>query len=268
MSTNLTRLKEDLDKLLSQGTLLLYSLARDNQEEEFRKQLASKLKNNEVKPFLDKLPDFKTDYEAWYSQSVVLLKQLLPDRVTNFIGLYEKPKARKEITYANYAIQDYMQGITVRQHGSVVVGPDAAIPQYQQQLAIMKAAAKRFESSLFEIKQIVQADLFDSEIDAARELLKNKFLRAAGTIAGVVLEKHLAQLCHDRSIKISKKHPGIADLNELMKGNSVIDVAQWRHISMLADIRNTCTHSKTREPTKEQVADLIDGAEKVLKTIV
>jgi len=72
---------------------------------------------------------------------------------------------------------------------------------------------------LFEIRQLVQADLFDSEIGAARELLENKFLRAAGAVAGVVLEKHLRQVCDDRGLKILKKNPTLGDLNELLKAN-------------------------------------------------
>ena len=113
----------------------------------------------------------------------------------------------------------------------------------------------------------MQADLFDSEIDAARELLKNKFLRAAGAIAGVVLEKHLHQVCDDHGVKITKKNPSISDLNELLKANAIIDIPQWRHIALLGDIRNLCDHNKQKEPTAQQINDLIDGTDKVLKTI-
>ena len=113
---------------------------------------------------------------------------------------------------------------------------------------------------------IVQADLFDSELEAARELLKNKFVRAAGMIAGVVLEKHLRQVCDDHKVSISKKNPGIGDFNEVLKANSVIDVPQWRHISMPGDIRNVCGHNKDKEPTVDQVNDLIEGVTKIIKT--
>lgn len=134
-------------------------------------------------------------------------------------------------------------------------------------MAILKAAKRRFESSLFEIRQIVQADLFDSEIDSARHLLKNKFFRAAGAIAGVVLEKHLQQVCDDHNIKVAKKDPGINNLNQILRDSGAIDIPQWRHITFLGDIRNICDHNKQREPTVEQVTDLIDGTDKVLKTI-
>ena len=36
---------------------------------------------------------------------------------------------------------------------------------------------------------------------------------------------------------------------------------------MLADIRNLCDHNKAKEPTEQQVTDLIDGTHKVLKTV-
>jgi hypothetical protein len=162
-----------------------------------------------------------------------------------------------------------MQGLRVTRYGGaeVVVDSSAALPQFRQQLAILRAANGRFESSLFEIRQIVQADLLDSEIDAAKELFKANFLRPAGTIAGVVLEKHLRQVCDDHKIEIAKKHPTIGDFSELLKANSVIDIPQWRHISMLADIRNLCAHGKSEEPSKTQVSDLLEGTIKVIKTI-
>ena len=134
-------------------------------------------------------------------------------------------------------------------------------------MAILKSAKGRFESSLFDIRQLVQADLFDSELDAARELLKNKFVRAAGAIAGVVLEKHLAQVCRNHNVAVSKKHPTINDFNGLLKDNHVIDTPQWRLIQHLADLRNLCDHNKDREPEIAEIDDLISGVDKMMKTL-
>jgi hypothetical protein len=91
-------------------------------------------------------------------------------------------------------------------------------------------AEGRFESSLFDIRQLVQADVFDSEL--------------AGAIAGVVLEKHLAQVCRNHNVTVSKKHPTINDFNGLLKDNNVIETPQWRLIQHLADLRNLCDHNK------------------------
>jgi len=276
MSTNLDRFKSDLNNLIRLGDALHNAIQYECVPDDFKKHVRGQFKaqgsteketEKALVVFLNNLPDFKQAYEGWYSESLALLRQLLPDRVANFISLYEKPKARKNIEYGNYVIQDYMQSMRINLYGEERVGPSAAIPQYRQQLAILKAAQTRFSSSLFEIRQLVQADLFDSEIDAARELLKNGFVRPAGALAGVILEKHLRQVCEDHAIKITKKHPTINDLNEILRASSVIDMPQWRHISMLGDIRNLCDHNKDKEPTLGQVTDLIDGLSKIVKTI-
>ncbi|MBS0245783.1 MAG: hypothetical protein JSR61_04115 [Proteobacteria bacterium] len=267
MAKNLDRFKSDLDKLIDKSHQLEYAMLHEIDQKGFEKQAREQLPANKVDDFLKGLPNFKTAYQAWYSESISLLRQILPDRVSNFIALYEKPKNRKEITYENYTVQDYMQGLTVTLGGRTVVESSAALPLYRQQQAILAATKSRFESSLFDIRQIVQADVLDSEVAASKELLKNKFFRAAGALAGVVLEKHLRQVCNDHDINITKKHPAISDLNELLKNNSVIDTPTWRHISMLADIRNLCVHNKEKEPKPEQVSDLIDGTDKILKTI-
>lgn len=142
-----------------------------------------------------------------------------------------------------------------------------ARPHFVQQEAILQAAKSRFESSLFEIRHMIQADLFDSEIEAAESLLKHKYTRAAGALAGVVLERHLAQVCEDRPINITKRKPAISDFNEALKQADVIDVPTWRFIQHLADIRNLCDHAKERDPTPGQVEDLLKGVTKVIKTV-
>lgn len=139
--------------------------------------------------------------------------------------------------------------------------------KFEQQFLIVTSLKKRFESSLYDIKQLVQADLMDSEIESAKVLLNNGFYRAAGAICGVVLEKHFEVVCNKRNIKPKKKNPCINDYNQLLKDEGIIDTPTWRRISYYADIRNLCDHNKKEEPNKEQLQDLVNGTEKVIKTI-
>jgi hypothetical protein len=142
MATNIERLKKDLDELVQQGHLLDLAMRREISPDDLKKGLRKALKDDnevDVEEALKRLPDFKTSYEAWYSESLALLRQLLPDRVSNFVALYEKPKARKLIQYGNYVMQDYLQGLTIRDHfGGTQLGPSAALPQYRQQLVFCK----------------------------------------------------------------------------------------------------------------------------------
>ncbi len=268
MTTNLDRYKKDLDKLISKGNKLHLAIQMDCFPKELTKQIKEQFGAKADKVIAD-IPSFDSEYQAWYSEAQVLIKQLLPERLLDFTRYYEKPKGRKDISFENYRIEDCLQGLNITRgyQKEKVVGPEAAIPHFRQQLAILDSVKARFESSLFDIRQLVQADLFDSELEAAKELSKHKFTRAAGALAGVVLERHLGQVCENHSLKITKKNPGIADLNNALKESDVIDIVQWRFVQHLGDIRNLCDHDKKVEPTPEQVDELIAGTMKIIKTV-
>jgi len=56
-------------------------------------------------------------------------------------------------------------------------------------------------------------------------------------------------------------------LNDALKEASVIDVPMWRLMQRLGDLRNLCGHQKEREPTKDEVFDLVEGCAKVTKSV-
>lgn len=263
MISNLERYKKDLDALIDLGNTLSIALTIQSVPGEVTKI------NEEEKKLIADLPIFTDAYQGWYSEARNLVKQLLPDRLDDFARLYEKPKSRKLITVENYRIEDCVHGLRAKPNydGKRNYGPESAITLFHQQVKIVESIKKRFESSLFDIKQLVQADLFDSELDAAKELLRQKFVRAAGALAGVVLEKHLGQICENHDVKVGKKEPTISELNDALKTAEVLQVPEWRNIQHLGDIRNLCDHNKKAEPTVQQVNDLITGVAKVTKTL-
>ncbi len=265
MPSNLDRYKKDLESLIDKGHRLLLAMRIEDHPKELDSMI-SKASEKE-KAILMTLPSFRETYQLWYSEARALVRQLLPDRLSDFVSHYEKPKPRKNITFESYRIEDYLQGLTVTlgYEKTKVVGPEAAIPQFNQQLAILRAAQVRFESSLFDIRQLVQADIFDSELDAAGELAKRGFERAAGALAGVVLERHLRLVCDNHNVQIKKKNPTMAVLNDSLRDSQVIDLPLWRSIQYLADIRNLCDHPK--DPTADQVNDLLAGVKKITKTL-
>jgi hypothetical protein len=260
MSTNLDKYIKDLERLLEESTQLQIGMLTELKKlAELSKKMKSDIKG--IKPI-----NFTDEYERWYTESCAVIKQLLPDRLDDFKVLYKNEK-RKETTYQTYTMSDYMIGLATRRYGETIVDRNSAVPKFQQQIRILLSAKSRFTSSIFDLKQIVQADIFDSEIEAAKELLKNGFIRAAGAIAGVVLERHLHHIIEKHELKFQKKNPGISDLNGILKDAETIDIAQWRFIQHLGDLRNKCDHKKEREPTKNEIEDLIIGVDKILKTV-
>jgi len=244
MQTNLDKYKKDIKELLKKGEKLLSILTTNENLQKFRK-----------------------DYEIWYSESLVLIKVVLPDRIEDFQRYYDQKGINSLKKYITYT-PPRSEGIKVDFVYIPAEEVDYARVLFENQLGIVKAAQRRFESSLFDIKQIVQADLFDSELDAARELNKKGFVRGAGAIAGVVLEKHLSQVCENHKIKITKNKSTINDYNQAIKDNAIIERHDWRFIQRLADLRNLCNHDKKKEPKKEEIEELIAGVDKIMKTIL
>ncbi|WP_210189617.1 hypothetical protein [Bradyrhizobium brasilense] len=261
--SNLDRMRKDLDRLSDEGDLLYYRMLFDLDPDGMSKT------HKKTKDELSKnLQRFDTNYQRWYSESMALLSVLLPDRVADFKSYYQLPRPPKELNYTTYTISDYLKATSLTRgiDKFEVVGPKAAVIPMQQQVAIVRGARARFESSLFDIRGMAQADLFDNELDASAELNRNGFARGAGAVAGVVLEGHLATVCSNHSVSIAKKRPTIADFNDALKAANVIDQATWRYIQHLGDIRNACDH-KGKDPTKEAVDDLINGVRKLSKTV-
>jgi len=261
VTSKFVALKKQLKNLMVRGDMLYYAMA--DAQDKLPDNFKADLKKHDLK-----LPNFEEEYDSWYSEALAVVKQLIPDRLDDFVRQYKHEK-RKEVDFLTYGISDYLLGLRTTRGGGavVVVDQSAAIPKMQNQRSILTSAEKKFESSLFDIQEVLQADIYDSELGAARDLAKKGFSRGGGAIAGVVLEKHLGHVCGIHGLKTRKKHPSIADFYQMLKDAAVIDTAKWRFIQHLGDLRNLCDHSKDREPTKEDVLELVEGVEKVIKTV-
>jgi hypothetical protein len=263
--TNIDKYRADIDSLSKLGDKMLSDLHFRNLEDE------GKLKKEEKAEAKELYMTFDINYQQWFTEANAVIRQLIPDRLQEFQDLYKGDSKRKALTLTSYTIQDWLNGLRAGTNNYTQEKSfndfAAVVMRFSTQLQILKACSKRFESSLFDIRQLVQADLLDSELDSARELAKHRFLRPAGAVIGVVIEKHLLQVSLNHAIQVTKRHPTINDLNELLKNNEVIDTHVWRQIQRLADIRNLCDHNRGREPTSYEVQELIDGADKLTKTI-
>lgn len=264
MASNLARYKEDLNKLLEQADGMLLDLAAQEPKG------PAALKKEEKALLKEMRVSFRSTYQRWYTEASAVMRQLLPERLAEFESYYRIDPKRKSVNQLTYRIQDWLNGTRAStDYTGKKYFEDAAVVlmAFQTQTAILQSAAARFDSSLLDIRTVLQADLFDSELAAARELLNKGFVRPSGVLAGVVLERHLSEVCGRHQIAVRKKSPGVSDLNELLKANETIDVPMWRFIQRLGDLRNLCAHNKEREPTVEEARELIEGCERITKTL-
>jgi len=242
---NLERIIKELSGLVNEGSKLL----EDGQKEGVV------------------LGSFAPRYESWYTKALAVVTQIIPERLPEFKEAYHREN-RKEITFETYAVSDFLLGLRVTCGGAPVFDVTSAFAgKLLRQVSIVAAAMEAAPSVLRDIRATLRAELLDSDIDAARNLLGAGHLRSAGIVCGVVLEAHLHSVCERHNFKVTKKDPGISDLNELLKGAGLYDVPMWRLIQRLADIRNLCGHRKERDPKPDEVEDLISGTDKVTKEV-
>ena len=210
---------------------------------------------------------FEYGYQRWYTKALKAVAVLAADRYAEFRSYYEVDPKRKSLGYGTYVIQDYLKGVAPGgyQHQGFDIHAQV-LTCFFNQLTILQSIGERVDSVLANIEGELYAELQDSEVAVARQLAKVS-LRAAGALIGVLIEGHLQKVALAHGVKLAKKNPTIADLNEPLKAASVIDTPAWRKISLLADLRNLCSHKKDAEPTKEQVEELIQGAEWLTKNV-
>jgi hypothetical protein len=212
---------------------------------------------------------FGTSYQRWYSRSLKIVEALAKDRLEEFISYYLIDKKRKFVNASTYVVQDYVMGIGAPEDSygeSTFDHSNAAAIRLLNQAQILSSLKSRIDSVLQDVKGHLYAELQDAELAAAFQLFPIS-KRAAGSLGGVVLERHLQRVADNHSISIKKKNPTIADLNEPLKQAGVYDLTKWRRIQLLSDIRNMCSHQKSAEPTDDEVKELLNGVNSIIKSI-
>ena len=125
--------------------------------------------------------------------------------------------------------------------------------------AVFVAAKEDYEGGyLKSVRRLVHAELFDNELEQARELQASGYKAAAVVIAGVVLETTLRTLCGDRNIPVGKLDKMNADLVK----DGLYDKLVQKRITMLAHIRNKAAHGEPAGFSDDDVVDMIKQVER------
>lgn len=193
-------------------------------------------------------PDASRLYQRWFSGARALVAKNQQSRLKEFDGLHESALS---LFASSYMTQRHQFN---------------TMDDLRQQSDILHAVPDHIRYSAIDLELQAYATLMDDEISAAQILAKQGFLRPAGALAGVILERHLKNLLrkHDPPITF-RANATLSTLNDLCK-DKVYDVPVWRRIQHLADLRNLCAHEKDREPTKDEVGELLVGVSGILRT--
>jgi hypothetical protein len=97
---NLAQYKEDLNKLIVLGSAMdLDLLCRISERNGELDDAIKKDRNKVTKPF-------EENYQRWYTEAFTVLRQILPDRLTEFEAYYRVDPRRKNIQLTTFTIQD------------------------------------------------------------------------------------------------------------------------------------------------------------------
>jgi hypothetical protein len=132
--------------------------------------------------------------------------------------------------------------------------PGTNLTQLHQLRAILLAAKEDYAGGyLNTVRNLVQAELFDDELEQAEELLKAGYHAPAAVIAGVVLETRLRKMCQNNKLSTGKLDKMNADL---VKAGAYKAIRQ-EQITVWAGIRNAAAHGNADQFTRDDVAAMI-----------
>ena len=127
--------------------------------------------------------------------------------------------------------------------------------------AIFLALKHDYEKGyLTSIKTLIQAEVFETQLEQAEELLTSGYILASAVITGVVLETGIREICTRENIS----HGKLDKMNAELAKKGIYTKLQQKRITALADIRNSAAHGKQDAFTKDDVSKMIREVEDFL----
>jgi len=132
------------------------------------------------------------------------------------------------------------------------------------QVNILHTIEPIIEMQKTNFKKLITADLIESELDQSEWLYEHDFIRAAGIITGIILERYLKTLCEINNIEYSEKDTIDPLVTKIYTSEKIagFDITLLKSIQHLASIRNKCCHD-AEDPKKHDVRELLDKVKKI-----
>ena len=132
------------------------------------------------------------------------------------------------------------------------------ISRFEGLRSVFLSAKDQYEGGhLFDVRNLVHADVIADELEQAKHFLHKGFKVPAAVIAGTVLETTLREMC--------SQHPSLTPADNINKMNDdlaregVFNNARKQQITAWAAIRNNAAHGKPDEFEPNEVSRMIDG---------
>jgi hypothetical protein len=200
------------------------------------------------------IESFEEDYQRWYSRALPLMKQLALERYAEFQSYYITDPRYAWYDTGAFIIQDYFRDRDPDEDSEV---RQKVARSFTSQLALLKSISDRLTWDQMDTDEQAERGLRLAFLETARDLMKINE-RAAGALAGTVLESFLKKLTAKHQLKFRKQVPPLREYIDALHAAKILDIPVHAQATWLAEIANrSCTAGES--PTKLQVRDLIDG---------
>lgn len=127
----------------------------------------------------------------------------------------------------------------------------------EQAFGVLLAAKEDFESeSIFSVRKLVEAELFDEFLEQAEHLLKAGYFQPAAVVGGSVLEDGLRKLCQANSVMVPN-NPKLDWMNAELAKLGIYSKLMQKKITSIADLRNSAAHGKWNDFEKSDVESML-----------
>ena len=259
-------IKKELKNLINEGRDIYYAGVLFGDKNYF--QNLDEAMKKEAEEAVKKIKHPNVDYQVWYDKACRVVRIFIPERLEEFERFYTGSKTVKkkdDLDFMTAGITHYFQGRSITQNNKEVSFLYTFEINFRMQINILAAIKKNVDHVLFNLESEIQYGLSKSEIDVAKELQKNKHLREAGVIAGLVIELHLKNIAKNRNIKLPI-NPQMKHYNEALKGKAY-DATITKQIELCSIIRNKCAHASDNSPTDYEIDTIISSAEIIIATV-
>ncbi len=130
---------------------------------------------------------------------------------------------------------------------------------------VLKAPVEDYSGGyLFEVKELVEAEMFHDFLDQAEHLLDSGYFQAAAVIAGCVLEDGMRKLCVRNGVALPAK-PKLDQMNSDLAKAGVYSKLIQKRITTLAHIRNQAAHGQWDQFTSADVEDMMNHVRRFME---
>jgi hypothetical protein len=244
-------------------------------------------------------------YQAWYTKALRVISQLYPERSDDFQTHYREllalqrptpssPWYRKALrvmhkltAWRSQDAKDHARerhysarpgssetgrqtcmGMTIMPNGEMIPSVRLTfLAHFSQQLRILSSVRDGLAYVLADLHSTLYSDVEHHVLTTVYTLSQHGHHRAAGALAGVLLEIHLAHVAAKYRVAMGAKAPDITMLNTALKHGGIYDGEIWRSIQRLGAIRDDWVDGARRDPTVDELTAFLHEVQTVRQRV-